>query len=99
MKNNVILVGRIVSDPQINETENGSKVCTIIIAISRNFRNKDGIYETDFIPVELYGNIATNTTEYCRKGDVIGVRGIIERLPNEEIKIVAEKISFLTSGK
>lgn len=105
MLNQLVLVGRLVSDPQINETENGTKECNITLAIPRSYKNADGIYETDFIPVNLYKGIAENTTEYCKKGDIIGVKGRIQsRLIEKEdgtkykkMEIIAEKVSFLSS--
>lgn len=100
MNNLIYLIGRIVSDPEINETENGTKECMITLAIARNFKNEDGIYETDFIPCALLGMIATNVKEYCKKGDLVGIKGRIEKLTKEEeIKIVAEKVTFLSSNK
>lgn len=97
MLNQIVMVGRLVSDPQINETENGRKVCNITLAVSRSFKNKEGIYETDFIPVRLFTGIAETTTEYCKKGDLVGVKGRVERLSGEDLKIIADKVSFLSS--
>lgn len=95
MLNNLVLVGRLVSDPEINETEKG-KVTDITLAVPRSYKNEEGEYETDFIPVKLFGQIASTTVEYCRKGDMIGVKGRIQS--NEsKIEIIAEKITFLSS--
>ncbi len=99
MNNTSMLIGRLVSDPEINETENGKKVCNITLAVQRAYKNADGIYETDFIPVVLWTGIAEKTTEYCRKGDIMAVKGRLERLSGEELKIVADKVSFLSNGK
>ena len=96
MVNNLLLVGRLVSDPEINETENG-KVTDITLAVPRSYKNEEGEYETDFIPVKLFRQIASTTVEYCRKGDLIGVKGRVARLSGENLKIVAEKITFLSS--
>lgn len=99
MHNLVYVIGRLVNDPEIKETENNRKVTTITIAVNRSYKNCDGVYETDFIPVILWNGIAENTTEYCKKGDLLGVKGRIERLANEELTIVADKISFLATRK
>ena len=64
-------------------------------------------YETDFIDCELWNAVANNTAEYCKKGDVIGVKGRLQtQLYNKEdgstvktTKVVAEKITFLSSKK
>ncbi len=96
MNNMSMLIGRLVSDLQLNETENGRKVCNITLAVPRSYKNNEGIYETDFIPVVLYSGMAETTTEYCKKGDLIAVKG---RLQSNEgkIQLIAEKVSFLSS--
>ena len=97
MLNQIILVGRIVSDPQINETKNDDKESTITLAIPRSFKNLEGVYDTDFIDCVLYGGIAENTSNYCRSGDLIGIKGRVSRLNGEALKLVAEKVTFLSS--
>lgn len=102
MLNQIVLVGRLVSDPEIKETENGNKVSYITLAVPRSYKNSDGIYETDFIPCLLYKGIAENAVEYCKKGDVIGVKGRIQTKQEENkniIEIVAERVTFLSSRK
>ena len=96
MMNQLFLVGRLVSDLQINET----KECNITLAVSRNYKNKDGIYETDYISIRLYNGIAENTMKYCKKGDLLGIKGRVQTRQEENkntIEIIAEKITFLTS--
>ena len=39
------------------------------------------------------------TKEYCLKGDLIGIRGRLAKLENENLKVIAEKITFMSSGK
>lgn len=102
MLNQIVLVGRLVQDPEIKELENGVKTNYITLAVSRSYKNADGIYETDFIPCLLYKGIAEKTTEYCKKGDVIGVKGRIQTKQEENkniIEIVAERVTFLSSRK
>ncbi len=95
MLNQIVVVGRMVSDPQINETENG-KVATITLAVPRSYKNENGEYETDFIPCVLWKGIATNTCEYCKKGDLIGIKGRMQSIENK-LEIIAEKVTFLSS--
>lgn len=96
MLNQIVLVGRLVSDPKINETENEKKVSTITLAVPRSYKNANGEYETDFIPCVLWNGIATNTTEYCRKGDIVGVKGRMQ-CTEGKLEVVAEKVTFLSS--
>lgn len=67
MLNMLTLVGRIVSDLEINETEKENKIGVLKLAVPRTFKNEYGEYDTDFIPVILNGDIAKNTAEYCKK--------------------------------
>lgn len=106
--NSVILVGRITKDLEIKETENNIKVANITIAVTRNYKNANGEYETDFIPCVLWNAIAENTAEYIKKGDIIGIKGRIQsnNILNEDgtikdvrYEVVAEKVTFLSSKK
>ena len=102
MLNQIVIVGRLVQDPEIKELENGTKTSYITLAVPRNYKNSDGIYETDFIPVKLYKGIAESTTEYCKIGDMVGVKGRVQSRKEEDkniIEIIAERITFLSSRK
>ena len=99
MLNQTVLVGRLVQDPEIKELENGKKVTNITLAIKRSYKNSDGIYDTDFIDCVLWNGIAENTSEYCKKGNIIGVKGRLQRLSGSELQVVAEKVTFLSSEK
>ena len=72
MLNQVVLVGRIVRNPELVETETDKKMSRITLAIPRSFKNMDGEYETDFINCILWDIAAKNTVEYCKKGDIVG---------------------------
>ena len=105
MLNNLMIVGRLVSDPQINETENGKKVSIITLAVPRPYKNINGEYDTDFLDCTLWTNIAENTAEYCKKGDTVGIKGriqseIIEKengTKYKKMEIIAEKVTFISS--
>ena len=99
MLNQVVIVGRLVKKPIVEENENGKKVCNITLAVPRSYRNAEGIYDTDFIKCTLCDDIAEKTIEYCYKGDLVGVEGILQCLSGNELKLIAEKISFLSSGR
>ncbi len=72
MLNQTVLVGRIVRDPELRETESGNKVTNLTLAVPRSYKNSNGEYDTDFIPCVLWRGVAENVTEYCHKGDLIG---------------------------
>lgn len=106
MLNQTVIVGRLVADPQIYETENGKKVSHVTVAVPRSFKNANGEYDTDFISCVLWKGIAENTAEYCKKGDLVGVKGRLqsreyetEETLNRVVELVAEKVTFLSSNK
>ena len=78
MLNQTVIVGRIVREPELKETENGKKVSNLTIAVPRSYKNADGEYEADFIDCTLWNEIANSTSEYCKKGDMIGIKGRLE---------------------
>lgn len=85
--NTIVLVGRITSF-EGNE---------VTISVNRNYKNEDGIYMSDSIPVRLSANIGEKMQDFCKIGDVIGVKG---RLENRcEVVVMADKVSFLSAKK
>lgn len=99
MSNYVMLIGRITSTPEVQDSIDGKKYCIINLAINRSYKNSEGVYETDFIPVRLEGSIATNTAEYCKQGDLVGVKGRLQQTMDGRLQVCAEKITFLASKK
>ena len=106
MNNLVYLIGRLVSDPELKKSETSKEYATITLAVQRAFKNSEGIYETDFIRCSLWNGIAQNTHEFCKKGDLVGIRGRLQvrnYQDGEETKyiteVIVEKVSFLTSKK
>lgn len=97
MLNQLILVGRIYKEIEITEDENKKAVVTI--AVPRSYKNENGEYDTDFISCILWDGIAESTAEYCKKGDIIGIKGRIQSDEEKNIQIIAEKITFLSSRK
>ena len=96
MLNQTVLVGGLVQDPEIKELENDKNACNITLAVTRSYKNADGIYETDFIPITLWQGIAENVKEHCKKGDLVGVRGRLQ-VREDKVEVVGEKVTFLSS--
>lgn len=106
MLNQVVLVGRLVKDPELQVTDSGKKVSTITLAVPRGYKNINGEYDTDFLECTLWTHVAENTTEYCQSGDMIGVKGRIQSriieaadgTKKKKTEIVAEKVTFLATA-
>ncbi|MEG1009332.1 MAG: single-stranded DNA-binding protein [Bacilli bacterium] len=107
MLNQVVLVGRLVENPVVTTTETGKKYTFVTLAIARSFKSPEGIYESDFIRCVLWNGIASNTSEYCRCGDTIGIKGRLQTSKYEDkdknikyiTEVIAEKVTFLSSQK
>lgn len=106
MLNQLVVIGRLVKDPELRKTENGKNVTNITLAVPRSYKNPNGEYDTDFIDCVLWSTVAESTTEYCKKGDLLGIKGRIQTRTyqkDEEKKyvteVVAEKVTFLSSKK
>lgn len=110
MLNQVVLVGRIVGDVEVEELEKGRRVANLTLltlAVNRSYKNAEGIYETDFINCRIWDNIATNVKEYCQKGDIVGVKGRLQTnnfekedgTKGSKIEVIAEKVTFLSSRR
>lgn len=91
MHNMVYLIGRLSTDMKENDS-------SIKLAVTRQFKNENGEYETDFVDVKLIGAMLENTIKYIKKGDLIGVKGRLQ-VENEQLIVIADKLSFLTSNK
>ena len=84
MLNQTVIVGRLVEDPKKKTLESGKEVGNITLAVSRSYKNADGVYDTDFIDCTLWNGVATNVVEYCKKGDVVGIKGRIETIKDKK---------------
>ena len=106
MVNQIVLVGRIAKTLETRTTENGKKIATLTLAVPRNYKNANGEYDTDFLDCTLWSSVAESTSEYCKTGDMIGVKGRVQTrivespdgLKRRKTEIVAERVTFLTSN-
>ena len=97
--NSFILMGRIVKDIKLEKDKEGINWCRVVLSVTRTVKNDKGLHDTDFIDVILKNGIATNTIKYCKKDDTVAIRGRIERLSDDDMKLVADKLYFVPSNK
>lgn len=74
--NKVQLVGRLSRDVEVR-TAGDNAIARTSIAVTRRFKNKDGVYEADFINVTAFGKTAEFLEKFFKKGDMIGIVGRI----------------------
>lgn len=106
MLNHVVLVGRLSGDPVVETSSSGKKYTIINLAVPRAFKNSSGVYETDFIRCVLWNGIASNTSNYCHKGDIVGIKGRLQNYSYEVedkkkyfTEVIVERVTFLTSAE
>lgn len=106
MINQLVVIGRLTKDPELKKTDSGKTIANVTLAVPRSYKNVNGEYDTDFIDCILWSGVAETTTEYCKKGDLVGVRGRIQTRSYEKdeqkkfvTEVIAEKVTFLSSKK
>jgi single-strand DNA-binding protein len=68
--NKVILVGNLGADPEMRHTGSGDPVCTLSVATSEKYKNRDGELQTttEWHKVVLFRRLAEIANQYLRKG-------------------------------
>lgn len=75
MLNNISLCGRTTREFELRYIGTGTAVATNTLAVDRDFKNKNGEYETDFINIEVFGKTAEFASNYIEKGNLVTVNG------------------------
>lgn len=105
MINRVVLVGRLVRDPECRYTQSGIAVTRFTLACDRPFSGQDGKREADFIDCVVWRKQAENVSKYLSKGSMAGVDGRLQISSYEgqdgqkryRAEIVADSVRFLSS--
>ena len=106
MLNQIVLVGRLVREPELKKSEKNKEYMQITLAVPRSFKNVNGEYDTDFIDCILWDGVAKSTSEFCHKGDIVGVKGRVQSgiVESEDgtkkyyMDVIAERVTFLSSN-
>ena len=78
MLNRVILIGRLVADPELRYTPSGVPVANCRIAVDRPFKNAAGERETDFINIVAWRQRAEFAANYLGKGRLVAIDGRLQ---------------------
>ena len=76
--NNIVLMGRLVRDPDVRYTQSGKCVCQVTLAVNRMTKDAEGHYEADFIPVIIWNKPAELVGNSCHKGQRLLVGGRLQ---------------------
>ncbi len=104
--NNVVLIGRLVKDPEIRYTQNQMAVANFTLAIDRLVKKGDE-KKTDFPRVTALGKTAEACEKYLFKGRMVAVRGRIQtgNYKNKNgdtvytTDVLAEQVKFIEWGE
>ncbi|EGQ4213860.1 single-stranded DNA-binding protein [Staphylococcus pseudintermedius] len=105
MLNRVVLVGRLTKDPEFRTTQSGVEVATFTLAVNRNYKNKNGEQQADFINCIVFRKQAENVNNYLNKGNLAGVDGRLQSrsYENQEgrrifvTEVICDSVQFLES--
>ena len=101
--NRIILLGRLVKDPDVKVTTSGKTVCTFTLAVDRPFSGKDGKREADFINIQTWNKTAELIGNYVSKGQRLLVDGRLQirsydgkdGLKHYATEVVADRVEFI----
>ena len=77
MLNHIILMGRLVRDPELRRTQNGTAVASFTLAVERDYSGAEK-KQTDFIDIVAWRNTAEFVSRYFTKGRMAVVSGRLQ---------------------
>ena len=79
MLNHIVLMGRLVRDPELRRTQSGVPVATFSLAVDRDFGNREtGEKECDFIDIVAWRQTGEFVSKYFTKGRMAVVSGRLQ---------------------
>ena len=105
MLNVVAIMGRLVADPELRTTPQGTNVCSFRIACDRNFARQGEQRLADFIDIVTWRSQAEFVSKYFQKGSLIAIDGSIQTRQYQDkngnnrtkVEVVASNVSFCGS--
>lgn len=103
MLNHVVIMGRMVRDPELRQLDNGTSVTSFSVAVDRNYVDKTtNERQADFLNVVAWRQTADFVCKYFHQGDMIALEGSLQSRKYTDkdgnnriaIEIVASNISF-----
>ncbi|WP_334109332.1 single-stranded DNA-binding protein [Thermodesulfitimonas autotrophica] len=103
MLNRIILIGRLVRDPELRYTPSGTAVAGFTIAVDRPYTARQGERQTDFIDIVVWQKQAEVCHRNLTKGRLVAVEGRLQVRSYEDnqgirrkaAEVVADTVRFL----
>ena len=108
MYNRVILIGRLVADPELSFTPSEKSVCKLRMAVDGAYAGQDGRKEAVFVNVTVWNKQGQSCANYLAKGRMIAVEGKLNIRQYEAkdgsgkrfvTEVVADTVRFLEKPK
>ncbi|TAH39804.1 MAG: single-stranded DNA-binding protein [Gammaproteobacteria bacterium] len=107
--NKVILVGNLGGDPEVKYTGGGTAVCTLSVATSESWKDKQTGEQqdrTEWHRVKMFGRLAEIAGEYLKKGRQVYIEGSLrtdkytdkEGIQRYSTDIIANEMQMLGGG-
>ena len=77
--NSVILMGRLVADPELKTTQSGLEVTSFRIAVDRAYVKSGEERKADFIEIVAWRKTAVFVCQYFSKGKPIVIKGSLQQ--------------------
>lgn len=105
--NKVLVTGNLVRPIEKRVTESGRSIVNNTIAVNRQYKDKDGQREVDFIPFTAFGQSADYLDHYAMKGDKMEIVGRWQnrqytdknKQKRQVSELIVEYVSLLTPKK
>lgn len=105
--NHIDIMGRLVRDPDLRQTNSGKPVASFTLAVDRDRKNQNGERETDFVDVTAWNNTAEFVSKYFCKGKMAVVSGRLQMRKwqdkngnnRQTAEVVADSVYFGDSKK
>ena len=102
MINRVVLMGRMVADPELKTTNTGISVTSFRIAVDRNYVKAGAERQADFFDIVAWRSAAEFVCRNFSKGSLIAIDGQLQSRNYQTkdgqnrtaIEVVADNISF-----
>lgn len=102
MLNVVAIMGRLVADPELRTTQQGTNVCAFRIACERSYAPKGQQRQADFVDIVAWGKTAEFICKFFQKGSMIAIDGSIQTRQYQDkqgnkrtaVEVLANNISF-----
>lgn len=107
MLNRVVVMGRMVRDPELRYTPTNTPVCSFTLAVERSYAPQGQERETDFIDIVAWRHTAEFVSKYFRKGQLVAAEGKLQGRKWKDkfeqnrvsFEIIADEVFFAESRR